>query len=264
MSNEVVIRDEVSYDMILNDIDKMYTMARKLMQSKHYQAMGEAGIFAITQKAKSLKMDPLDALNGGLYYVQGKVGMSTESMAALIRQAGHSIVKDAKSDATKCILHGKRKDNGDTWTVSFSWEDAKRAGLAKNMFDKYPEIMLYNRAMSTLARQLFPDVIKGAGYDKDELMEIARSRPAFAEVEIQDAPKQLEIKSITEEQFETLNDMIGENLDLRDKVEEFLKKSLNVSRLQDLPSTWYDKIFARVKLANDQKETGKPEVKNDE
>ena len=54
--------------------------------------------------------------------------------------------------------------------------------------------------------------------------------------------------------------MIGENLDLRDKVEAFLTKSLNVKSLRDLPSTWYDKIFDRFKLSNDQKETGKPEV----
>lgn len=158
------------------EIENTSKMCQSLMKTKHYQKMGEEGVFAIISKARSLGMNALEALNGGLYFVQGKVGMSTESMAALIRQRGHSIIKDTKSDNSNCILHGRRSDNGDTWTVSFSVEDAKRAGLMKNMYDKYPGTMLYNRAMSTLARQLFPDIIRGAGYTLDELNEIAQNK----------------------------------------------------------------------------------------
>jgi len=176
-NQELAIRTETGFDTMLADVENMQKMCTSLMRTKHYAAMGEAGIFANVQKARSLNVNPLEALNGGLYYVQGKVGMSSEMMASLIRQAGHSIIKDPKSDEKICILHGKRKDNGDTWTITFSMEDAKRAGLAKNMYEKYPSIMLYNRAMSMLARQLFPDVIKGAGYTHEELMEIKESKP---------------------------------------------------------------------------------------
>src|SRR6188768_2288966 len=130
---QVAIREEGGFDTILKDVEVMQNMCAQLMKSKHYQVMGEAGIFAIVQKARSLNINPLEALNGGLYYINGKIGMSSEMMASLIRQAGHSIVKDPKSDDKICILLGKRRDNGDTWHVSFSMEDAKRAGLAKNM-----------------------------------------------------------------------------------------------------------------------------------
>ena len=165
-----------SYDEIgkqLVEVESTQKMCQALLKTPHYAKMGSEGIFAIISKARSLGMDLIEALNGGLYYVQGKVGMPAESMAALIRQKGHSITKDAKSSNDVCILHGKRGDNGDTWIISFSMEDAKRAGLAKNMYEKYPGTMLYNRAMSFLARQLFPDVIRGAGYTFDELKEIA-------------------------------------------------------------------------------------------
>lgn len=175
--NQVAVREEVNLDTMVKDVENMQRLSAQLMKTKHYQTMGEAGIFAIVQKAKSLNIQPLEALNGGLYYVQGKVGMSSEMMACLIRQAGHSITKDPKSNNDNCILHGRRADNGDTWSISFSMDDARRAGLAKNMYDKYPSVMLYNRAMSMLARQLFPDVIKGAGYTHEELMEIKDNRP---------------------------------------------------------------------------------------
>lgn len=174
MTKEVTNIGDISIENALVSIDKMQDMCKKLMATKHYSRMGEEGVFAIIQKAKSLGLDPIDALGGSLFYIQGKVGMSSETMASLIRQAGHSVVKDQKSDNSICILHGKRKDNGDTWTCVFSMDDAKRAGLAKGMYDKYPAVMLYNRCMSMLARQLFPDVIKGSGYTLDELKEIAK------------------------------------------------------------------------------------------
>lgn len=219
MTKEIAIKEEVSFDAMLNDIESMQKMANKLMQSKHYQAMGEAGIFAIVQKAKSLGINPLEALNGGLYYVNGKVGMSTEMMACLIRQAGHSISKDPKSDNNICILNGKRSDTGDVWQIRFSMEDAKKAGIAKHMYEKWPAIMLYNRAMSTLARQLFPDVIKGAGYTMDELKEISASK-GMPVVEMEDVTEFASVESI-----QALLHLIGQTpSDYQNRVIEFLNK----------------------------------------
>lgn len=241
MSNDITVK-EVCFDAILQDVDTMNKMCKELMKSKHYAAMGEPGLFAIVQKAKSLGVSPLEALNGGLYYVNGKVGMSTEMMASLIRERGHSISKDIKSDNSVCILHGKRKDTGDTWTVSFSMGDAQKAGLAKNMYDKYPAIMLYNRAMSCLARQLFPDVIKGAGYTMEELNEIKDSKAQFQSIPVKTEP--VEIEKITSEQA---NELIA-ILDCCDpeyqaNVLSFIKKAPhNCVTLYDLPVSLYDRL----------------------
>src|SRR5208282_4370469 len=184
------------------DIEQTQNAVKKLLQTKHYQALGEAGIFAIIQKAKSLKINAVDALGGGLYFTNGKVGMSAEMMNTLIRSHGHSITKDTKSNDQICILHGKRADNGDTWTESFSIEDAKRAGIFKDAtpWGKYPRNMCFNRALSNLARQLFPDVIKGC-YEIDELKSFAEapaqnfSKMATADVEM--------IVELTEEAIES-------------------------------------------------------------
>ena len=175
MSKELQISQPQTFDLIA-DIDLMQNAAKKLLQTKHYQALGEAGIFALIQKAKAVNLDPMEALNGGLYYLNGKVGMAAESMNRLIRSKGHSITKDPKSNDNVCILHGKRADTHDTWTESFSIDDAKRAGIYKNIWEKYPRNMCFNRALSNLARQLFPDVIGGC-YEIEELRSFAD--PAF-------------------------------------------------------------------------------------
>jgi hypothetical protein len=190
---------ENTFDLI-GDIDNLKAAAQKLMQTPHYAKLGQEGIFAIIQKAKSLNTDPLDALNGGLYYLNGKVGMSAELMCMLIRMNGHSISKDAKSNDEICILHGRRSDNGDTWTESFSIADAKRAGIYKNTWEKYPRNMIYCRALSNLARQLFPDVIKGC-YEIEELKSFNTPVPQIEHhTQEPEQPKQL----ISQEQADEL------------------------------------------------------------
>jgi hypothetical protein len=160
----------------LAEFDKIQETCKKLLQTKHYQALGEAGIHAVMARAKALGIHPFEALNGGFTCIQGKVGMSTEMMAALVRQKGHSITKDPKSTNECVILHGKRKDNGDTWTCTFTKDDAVAAGLwGGPTWKKYPAVMLYNRCMSMLFRQLFPDLSLGAGYVEDELKEITKT-----------------------------------------------------------------------------------------
>ena len=174
MSNEVVTQNDFTKQ--LAELDKIRETCAKLLQTKHYSQLGESGIHAIMARAKALGIHPFEALNGGFYCINGKVGMSTEMMSALIRQRGHSVIKDPKSNNECVILHGKRSDNGDTWTCSFSRADAEAAGLWNGpTWRKYPGVMLYNRCMSMLFRQLFSDLSLGAGYVEDELKEITKT-----------------------------------------------------------------------------------------
>jgi hypothetical protein len=150
----------VKTDTYLTDLTATHKLCDLLMKTPHYAKMGSEGIFAVVETAKSLGIDPRIALGGGLYYARGKVEMSARAMGALIRKHKHSITKDAKSTDKICILNGKRADNGDTWTASFSLEEAQKAGLTKNQtWQMYQQDMLYARALTRLARQLFPDVI---------------------------------------------------------------------------------------------------------
>lgn len=265
MTNDLVKVDSNAVD-VLQDLQNTEALVGKLMQSKHYSKMGPEGVYALVQKAKSIGMNPLEALNGGLYYVQGKVGMSTETMASLVRQAGHSVWKDSKSTDACCILHGKRKDSGDTWHVSFSIEDAKRAGIFKEQspWGKYPSVMCYNRAMSILCRQLFPDIIKGAGYTHDELKEIAASTSYQVEVES-------EVLLINKDMLAVLEQLIAED-DNPSEVQDGILSTYKISSLGELLAEKVSSIIKRIKARQDKQrevkvpviEVVKPDVMEDE
>lgn len=120
---------------MIDEIQETRLLVESLLKTKHYQRLSPEGIFAIILKAKAININPLDALNGGMYYVQGKVELSAFMMTQLIRQAGHSIIKDEQSNDLMCILHGKRKDTGDSWTETFSIDDAKRRWISFSFRD---------------------------------------------------------------------------------------------------------------------------------
>jgi len=161
MTNEVVLHT--------NDFQTLTHLAKTAHISGLYNGVGgEAKIMMILLAAHDLGIKPTIALNGGIWNIQGKIEISARLMTSMIRRAGHSISIKECNDKI-CILKGKRADNGDEIESSFSIEDAKNAGLAnRDVWKKYAEDMLYARAMSRLARRLFPDVI-GTAYVEGEI-----------------------------------------------------------------------------------------------
>lgn len=146
------------------------TMAKQAVDSNMYRGIGkESGIMMIMLAARELGIPAMQALNGGLHIIQGRVEISARMMSALIRRAGHSVqIKESSGD--KCVLVGKRADNGDEGTATFTMKEANQAGLVKKGggWEKFPGDMLYARALSRLARQLFADVV-GVGYVEGEI-----------------------------------------------------------------------------------------------
>jgi hypothetical protein len=178
-----------------NEFDTIKNIARMAYTSGLYASAGsEPKILMILLAARELGVSPMIALNGGIWNIQGKIEISSRLMNSMIRRAGHSItVKEC--DSTKCILEGKRCDNGDTFTACFTMEDARNAGLTgRDTWKKYAEDMLYSRAMSRLGRRLFPDIIG----------------TAYVEGEIQDAKCEI-IQSVKEEIKEEIKE--DENVD---------------------------------------------------
>ncbi len=146
------------------------TMADQAVSSKMYKNIGEkAGVMMIMLASRELGIPPMQALNGGLNIINGKVEISARMMSALIRKAGHQMVVKECTD-THCVLVGKRSDTGESQESSFSVAEAQRAGLIKQGggWTKFPKDMCFARAMSRLARQLFSDVI-GMGYVEGEI-----------------------------------------------------------------------------------------------
>lgn len=228
---------------VLSDLQNTQHLCQMLMKTPHYAKMGNEGVFAIVETAKSLNIDPRQALGGGLYYVKGKVEMSARLMNSLIRAQKHSITRDKKSDDTICILHGKRADNGDTWTESFSLEDAKRAGLTNNpVWKNFTRDMLFARALSRLARQLFPDII-GNVYVEGEISLDPNIYGIKEEVKSEEDEVSNSV-SLTEAQ--DLDKLIGSDNDYRQSVLKFISKNFNASTFTEMPREVYEKVRLRV------------------
>jgi len=251
-----VIVKENSY---LDDIKNTNEMCALLMKTPHYAKMKAEGIFAIIQTAKSLNIDPIQALQGGLGIINGKVEMSARMMASLIRSKKHSITRDNKSNDTICILHGKRVDTKDCWTESFSIDEAKKAGIYRNVWITYPRDMLYARALSRLARQLFPDIIgnsyvEGEIKDDPNIINNGSTTPHEAvyvngklvSINCESQSQETIAKNPTKEQISDLMALFNEVPEYREEIEAFLLKK-DIDSFDEMPLEMYTKVLARAK-----------------
>jgi len=235
--NEVVVQSNNS----LAELKNSHELCGLLLKTPHYAKMGQEGIFAIVETAKSLNIDPRQALGGGLYFVRGKVEMSARMMNALIRSKKHSITRDKRSDDTICILHGRRADNDDCWTESFSLDEAKKAGLyrASGPWATFTRDMLFARALSRLARQLFPDIVGNCYVEGEISLDPNIKDTSEIVTELQDQRTDKEVKA--------LMDIFKKVPEYRQEIEEFLNKK-NIEEFANIPKEMYEKVLKNAKL----------------
>lgn len=124
-------------------------------------------ILACVATGRALGLPDMAALRS-IHIIDGKATFSAELMVSLVRKHGHSITGSVTNG--KAAVTGKRGDNGDEMTSEWTLEMATRAGLVnKDNWKKYPEAMLWARAVSQLCRMLFADVFAGSTYTDDEV-----------------------------------------------------------------------------------------------
>lgn len=165
-----------------SEFQLLQVVSRNAALSGLYGSVGsEQKIFMILLAARELGIPPMQALNGGIWNIQGNIEISSRLMNSMIRRAGHSL-RILECNDKVCEIEGKRCDNGDSFSARFTIEDAAKAGLLSrgSCWKSYTEDMLYSRAMSRLARRLFPDVI-GTAYVEGEIRE-SKLSPLPAEI----------------------------------------------------------------------------------
>jgi hypothetical protein len=140
-----------------------------------------------------LGLPPMTAMQW-IVQVNGLMSIKGDGAKALIYSSG-KLEKDSwnmefagsiEGQDYKVTITAQRSDNKEKLTRSFSVMDAKRAGLwiteqqvnskdgwkyRKSSWYKYPERMIYYRALGFLARDLFSDVLYGT-YTTEEAMDI--------------------------------------------------------------------------------------------
>lgn len=149
------------------------------------QAMADSGMFPDIQKdsakamvkimaGQEIGITPFQAVTG-INIIQGKAAMGSNLMASKLKGSDKYDYRTTELSSEKCtVVVRQRDDHGryeDIGTYTFSMEDAKRQGLAgKDNWRKFPQNMLFARAISNAIRIYAPDVFNGTlVYEPDEL-----------------------------------------------------------------------------------------------
>lgn len=124
---------------------------------------------AIALKGRELGIPMMQAF-AHIHIIQAKPTISAELMLSLIfRNCPGAIVDYIETSSETCVIQAKRP-NGSAARFSFSILEAKNAGLLnKDSWRNYPGAMLRARAVSIMARALFPDAIMGCSYIPEEM-----------------------------------------------------------------------------------------------
>lgn len=114
----------------------------------------------------------------GINVIKGRVTLSANVMAAIMKRAGYKI-KTRFDGEQSCVITVIDPDGEELGESSFSMDDARKAGLGGDNWKKFPRNMLFARAVSNAARWFAPEVLTGA-ITPEELGEV--EEPPVVEV----------------------------------------------------------------------------------
>ena len=221
------------------------------------QTLAQSGFFSDSRQAaqavvkvlagQELGLGPIASMTG-IYIVKGKVTLSANAMASVIKNSGRYDYRVTEHNDTICTVEyyeqGKR-----IGISSFSMQDAQRAGLAGgDNWKKYPRNMLFARAMSNGAKWFCADVFAGSPvYTPDELGATVdgESGQVIDAVEVEDIsppPPEPEPKSMQAQAFDAFLNKCHSKLKLSPDQAKGILKGLGYSsffpdRAGDLFST---------------------------
>lgn len=137
-------------------------IANSAMVPKTYQ--GKAGdILVAVQMGAELGLKPIQALQN-IAVINGKPSVYGDALLALVQ--AHSSFEDIKEwydEKTNTAFCRVKRRNQTEHTVSFSIEDAKKAGLwgKDGPWTQYPKRMMQMRARGFALRDKFADALRG-------------------------------------------------------------------------------------------------------
>ena len=252
-----------------SDFNMFQVIARNAQGSGLYGTVGgEAKIFMILLAARELGISPMIALNGGIWNIQGKIEISARLMNSMIRRAGHTM--QIMSTDKECIIKAMRADTKEEHTEKFTWAMAEKAGLTKgNVWQKYPEDMLYNRCMSRLARRLFPDVI-GTAYVEGEIKEAIEKETSLpiADYELKEDKACMQnvepfIEKINNDEMGQVSLEVSKlDMDFRKRFFDHISKAWKASTINDIPKDKFEISLRVLGMLETQQKQKEKEVVN--
>lgn len=132
----------------------------------------EADVFVSIMAGQELGLPPMAALRG-VHVVKGKPVLSADTMVGIVLGSGLAeyfvCVEEKPGSVT---YETKRRGAPHPQRCTWTREDAKRANLGGDNWQKYERAMLKARCKAMLARDAYPDVLAGC-YDDDEARDFA-------------------------------------------------------------------------------------------
>lgn len=237
------------YHDTIDQVEKMVQRLKNTSLNKNSSGVpySEDELFLLLMYASEVGVSPYQAVCGGLYIFNGKIEMTSRLMQILIRGKGHSIEILPESTKEKYVLYGKRADNGNELTVSFSKNNIKNPKiLNKPNWRDHTESMLFARALSLLARRLFADVIGGA-YVEGELedamiddQKVVNINKGFSE------EQQPVAKTVTPEQIAVFEELLKKIPEYLPHVEDYLKQN-NIKDFASMPVDIYERFVLKMR-----------------
>ncbi len=174
----------------------------------------QSGIM-IARYGQQLGIDEFTALTQ-IYWIKGVPTCSAQLMNALItRDHGGDAIHPVESTPKVCRISYKRKEWTDRREVEYRIEDVPNGLKAgSDAWKNYPADMLFARLISRIARQSFPDTVRGL-YTKDEIedsraIEVqATVTPSPSAQAIRPVPKAAKVLNRGQEAKDLINAIIG-------------------------------------------------------
>jgi len=150
---------------VVSRISEFQQVAKLFQASGMFSdAKSEAQCFVKIMAGAELGIPPFTAMNA-FHVIQGKPVMSANTIAARLKASGRYNYVITEKTAARCSIdfyeNGKK-----VYTETWDTQRAQKAGV-KNM-DRFPDAMLFARAITAGARAVAPDVV-GQFYTPDEM-----------------------------------------------------------------------------------------------
>lgn len=144
-------------------------------------------VTAVILAGNEIGLPPMAALKA-FDIIQGTPALRAHAMRGLVQSKGHK-VHLVESDDKHCVMRGRRADDEDWQTVTWTMPRAALLGLVnKPEWKKQPQTMLVARATGELCRLIASDVLHAVPYTSEELRDANHTtyevRPASAPLSV--------------------------------------------------------------------------------
>lgn len=164
--------------IIPRTVDEVSSLSSRFHKSTLIPAklrQNESDVFVTILAGQELGLSPMASLRG-VNVIEGRPTLAADTMVALVLGSGKAEYFRCVEGTDKKATYETKRIGGTPEQVTWTIEDATRAGLTgKDNWKKYPRAMLKARCRAELARDVYPDVLAGC-YEHSEADEIVPYR----------------------------------------------------------------------------------------